>query len=416
MLVMGPLADNYGRRASILSGWFFITVFGLVSCLSPNIFFLVMTRMLVGIGIGASQSVAYDLFAESVPTEDRNKIGYVSFFNVFGALYVILTGYLTLSLYGWRWMAFACTLPIMLIAGVGYFYLSESPRWLASQGRYEEAELVLINAAILNDCHQGDIAILPIKSQDQKHYSDLLEGPLMTQTLTLWFQWIFASFSHFCVFLLFVSYFSTGNCSFQYGYLALGISLQIIGILSATMIMNYLGRVNTQMLCFICASLCMVLYGFIGQYGGSSAVAISMIFLALICTNSGGAVMWVHTVEMFPTEVNFISYLLFDFSISLFCFYVIFFVFYHFFSCRLIFNIPIFQFSDFQNLVIFTCKLLTVCNKLFSPILNFRRRVRKFSHYSLFSSCFFYSHLSFFYFSCPSIYSCEPQVTLLAAL
>lgn len=304
LLVMGPLADSYGRRTSILSGWFFITVFGLVSCLSPNISFLVFTRMLVGMGIGASQSVSYDLFAESVPTADRNKIGYVSLFNVFGALYVILTGYLLLGLYGWRWMAFACTLPIMLIAGVGYFYLAESPRWLASQERYEEAELVLINAAIVNKCDIGDIVILPFKSKDQKHYSDLLEGPLMFQTLTLWFLWIFASFSHFCVFLIFVTYFSTGTCSFEFGYLALGIGLQLVGILSATLIMNYLGRVYTQILFYVCASLCMILYGFIGEYGGSADLAISMIFLSLICTNSGGAVMWVHTVEMFPTEVH----------------------------------------------------------------------------------------------------------------
>ena len=330
MLVMGPLADNYGRRVSILSGWFFITIFGLASCLSPNIYFLVTTRMLVGAGIGASQSVAYDLFAESVPTAHRNKIGYVSFFNVFGALYVILTGFLLLSPHGWRWMAFACTLPILFIAVVGYFYFPESPRWLTSQGRYEEAELVLINAAIANKCYKGDIVILPVKSEDQKHYSDLLEGPLMVQTLILWLQWIFASFSHFCVFLLFVSYFSTGNCSFEFGFLALGISLQLVGIFSATMIMNYLGRVNTQIMFYVSASLCMLLYGFIGEYGGSSEIAISMIFLALICTNSGGAVMWVHTVEMFPTEVHsmpfiflFISFLrcsLLYFLFVFFCF------------------------------------------------------------------------------------------------
>ena len=304
---MGPFADSYGRKASILLGWFLIIVFGLISCVSPNIFYLVLTRMLVGVGIGSSQSVAYDYFAETVPTKDRNKIGYISFFSVSGSLFVILSGFLLLSTYGWRWMTFACTMPMTFVAIAGFFYLTESSRWLASQGRYLEAEVLLNSVAVINGKEEeiGDIIILQNKDMEKTccTYADLLEEPFLGQTLLLWAVWLCAYFAHYCIFIIFVTYFSTGNCSFKFQYLALGSGLQLFGILSATQAMNYIGRINSVILYFALAGVFMLIYGFVAAVSGPSDAAISMLFLAQICTTSGTSVMWVLTVELFPTEV-----------------------------------------------------------------------------------------------------------------
>jgi MFS family permease len=107
--------------------------------------------MMVGVGIGASQSVAYDLFAEAILSKYRSRVTYMSFFSVVGSEYTIPVGRGVLDYYGWRWSAFACATPIFFVLILGYFYLSESPRWLASQGRYKDAEEILVEAARLNN-------------------------------------------------------------------------------------------------------------------------------------------------------------------------------------------------------------------------------------------------------------------------
>lgn len=48
MVLLGPLADTYGRRVIILIGWFLILVFGLASCASPDIWTLIVLRTIVG--------------------------------------------------------------------------------------------------------------------------------------------------------------------------------------------------------------------------------------------------------------------------------------------------------------------------------------------------------------------------------
>ena len=108
---------------------------------------LAILSSIVGIGIGASQSVAYDLFAETVPTKYRGRLIYLSFFGCFGVLYVVIISWIFLADYGWRWVAFACTVPISITLIVGFFWLLESPRWYASMGNYKDAEVLKVLVA-----------------------------------------------------------------------------------------------------------------------------------------------------------------------------------------------------------------------------------------------------------------------------
>jgi putative MFS transporter len=192
MMFLGPFGDIYGRRAAILFGWFFVVVFGLASCLSPNIYYLIVFRALVGIGIGASQTLAYDLFAETVPTLFRSRIIYMSLFSVLGELYVDSAAWILLTEYGWRWLAFTCAIPMVIVAVVGYFMLPESPRWLTSQERYSEAEEILSVAAVMNEKTEalGNVVLRRNEMTvfDQT-FSDLMSGPLWLETITLWVIW-----------------------------------------------------------------------------------------------------------------------------------------------------------------------------------------------------------------------------------
>lgn len=359
MLIFAPLADKYGRRIIIQTGYLLIIIFGFASSVSPDIYFLIVVRMLVGIGVGASYTVSYDLFAETVPTFYRNRIGYITIFSIFGAEYVILSGYLILSDYGWRWMAFVNTFPMLLLAIVGYFYLPESPRWLLSQGRYDEATAVLLHAAVLNEAKEklGEIIIIPLQHEEKMEYYHLFFDPYLQLNLILWSVWLLGSFASYCVYFLIITYFALGQCSFQFGFLALASFFQICGILIAAQVINILGRVPSQIIYFTIASIFMLMYGVVIGYIGSSLGAIIMLFLAQICTTSAIMVMWVHTIELFPTEVRlFICLLLIFFCVFNFLQLI-------FYSCIL--HSTLFDFSSFLLICLDLLLFHLVLNLLF---------------------------------------------------
>ena len=60
-----------------------------------------------------------------------------------GVVVAYYVDYLLAGSGGWRWMFISAVVPAILLL-VGLLYLPETPRWLASQGRFEHAENILI--------------------------------------------------------------------------------------------------------------------------------------------------------------------------------------------------------------------------------------------------------------------------------
>ena len=289
MLTLCPLADLYGRRISILLGWFLIVVFGMVSCLSTDIIMLIITRMFVGVGIGASQSVAYDLFAETVPTKYRNRIVYISLFTVIGSEYVIGVGAGSLAQLGWRWLAFFCALPVLCLGILGIFYLPESPRWLINRGRVDEAEVILKDIALLNGTEEscGPIVARPgIEIADKTMY-EIIGSPLLIRASLNWGVWAFAYFASICVSLVLINSYSIGDCDFQFGWLALATGVEFFGILFAIQALSFTGRVSMQFGLYMFSSLLLASYGLIYTFTGVVDAALTMLFLARMILSAG---------------------------------------------------------------------------------------------------------------------------------
>ena len=83
----------------------------------------------------------------------------IQFFWSLGNVVVTMWAWLVLGPYGWRVMAFGCAVP-MNISLVGAFFMPESPRWLVSQGRTEEAKQSLLYAANMNGTELKDFQLV----------------------------------------------------------------------------------------------------------------------------------------------------------------------------------------------------------------------------------------------------------------
>lgn len=182
MLAAGPLSDRIGRLHVLRISAVLFGISAIVSAAAPNFTILVLARMLGGLGVGASLITAPMLIAEMAPAATRGKLVSFNQFNIvigislaFFSNYLILilgqsetswTQSLKLDEWAWRWM-----LGVEMIPAVFYYmalnYVPESPRWLALQGRDDEALVVLKK---INGETQAEIELVNIReslSQEQ---------------------------------------------------------------------------------------------------------------------------------------------------------------------------------------------------------------------------------------------------------
>lgn len=137
-VAFGLLADRRGRRLALSLSIAVFSVFTLASAFSPNIWWLLVLRILAGIGIGGESGVAFALINEVFP--DRgNRRGTVSgsmqtmfiFGNFIGyALFSWTTT--TWGAEAWRW-SFALLGVGGLVALAARYSMPESPQWLATR-------------------------------------------------------------------------------------------------------------------------------------------------------------------------------------------------------------------------------------------------------------------------------------------
>src|ERR1700731_739022 len=139
----GFLGDRYGRRFTYQAN---LAIFGLASIASafaPSMGVLTLLRFVIGVGLGAENVVGYSTLTEFIPPQARGKwLGGMSVFVVTGLPAAGLVGTLIIPIFGWRAM--------FVIGGLGALVvwylrkaLPESPRWLESVGRYDEADALL---------------------------------------------------------------------------------------------------------------------------------------------------------------------------------------------------------------------------------------------------------------------------------
>ena len=142
-LIAGFLGDQYGRRFTYQ---FNLAVFGLASlaaAVAPSMEWLIVCRFVMGLGLGAEIVVGYSTMTEFVPPKSRGRwMAFMAFIVVAGFPATSLISTLVIPSFGWR--------PMFVIAGIGALVvwylrksLPESPRWLESHGRAEEAEALM---------------------------------------------------------------------------------------------------------------------------------------------------------------------------------------------------------------------------------------------------------------------------------
>lgn len=144
----GRLSDVIGRRKAILilAVLFFIGAIGCV--LAPELVVLLTARFILGLAVGAASVVVPAFLAEVAPFEQRGSVvSRNEFMIVIGQFLAFAINAVIGNVWGsndhvWRYMLAIAVLPAFVLF-FGMLRMPESPRWLASRGRNDEALEVL---------------------------------------------------------------------------------------------------------------------------------------------------------------------------------------------------------------------------------------------------------------------------------
>lgn len=144
-IVFGPITDRVGRQKILVFDLVVFVVASLAQLFVDGPVLLLVLRLVLGLAMGADYAIGPALLAEFVPARRRgtllsslNMVWTIGFVASYGAGLAIQN----LGPDSWRWILASGAVPafLTLLLRLG---TPESPRWLASKGRVEEAREVV---------------------------------------------------------------------------------------------------------------------------------------------------------------------------------------------------------------------------------------------------------------------------------
>jgi sugar porter (SP) family MFS transporter len=214
-LMAGALSDKFGRKRLLVLAAVIFAVTSVGNALAHNFTVFIAWRMLGGVAIGLASSLSPMYISEVAPAQMRGKLVSINQLTiVVGVLAAqLINWYLVRNLpagatdefikeswfgqQGWRWM-FGLTAAPSLLFLLGMFFVPESPRWLAKNGKAERARGVLtkIGGASYADAAFGEInSTLASEEIRRVRFADLLD-PRMAKVLVLGI--VLAVFQQWC--------------------------------------------------------------------------------------------------------------------------------------------------------------------------------------------------------------------------
>jgi len=314
--IFGSFSDRMGRKPILLFTTISLIVCDVCCSFVQSYELYVLFRGVCGYFLGGNVTVSYVLYYELLGTTKRNLAGF--FMQASYSIGIAIVATLGYLISGWRHFTLATAFMGLPVAFV-LFYLPESPRWLVSKGRYEQADAVLAKIVLGNgkafkdsyrqtppaqtlaeDEDEPEPLDLNYGGQMKKHavFLDLFRNKVTAVMLTSSLcGWFICGLGYYV--LTFASAFGVQKNDI-YPSLALSGLVEIPGAALTMFLMGYSRRITV--------SLTFISWGVVGLISPISRVipALKSTFL-FYCKSSASAaftLMFVCTSEILPTPAR----------------------------------------------------------------------------------------------------------------
>lgn len=158
-LCAGPLADHCGRRATLLANNAFFILGSLSCAFSPGILWLILSRCVVGIGVGIASALVHVYIGEVVPASRRGEHGAILV--MMGTGGILVANLVCWVVSGWRWVFALGSVPAFLQILGGLAIMPESTLWHRQRSRdldlaRKSLEVVAIEEVAVIDCEDPE--------------------------------------------------------------------------------------------------------------------------------------------------------------------------------------------------------------------------------------------------------------------
>ncbi|MCP2072761.1 UNVERIFIED_ORG: putative MFS transporter [Pseudomonas lini] len=303
----GTLTDKLGRKLVYFIGPIVFTVCSLLQLWVESEVTLFILRLIIGIGVGIEYPVATAFLVEFLPKKYRGpRLAAMTIYWFAGAAAAYIAGGIIIQLDpvdGWR-NALASTALISLALLGLRLGTPESPRWLLSKGRADEASKVIKQVF-----GQGfGLRNLPEQPKSARlSFKDLLHSGYGKRMFFVSMFWTCSVIPVFAVYAFAPKVLDALNFKGEwatYGSTALTM-LFVVGCVGASWLVNAIGRRRLLIHSFLWSGLALL---WLGYFHAASPIVIFCLFGAYAVLVGGAQVLqYVYPNEIFPTEIRAIA-------------------------------------------------------------------------------------------------------------
>ncbi len=326
-LLAGALSDKFGRKRLLIFSAFLFAVTSLGNAAAGSFPIFVFWRMLGGVAIGLASNLSPMYIAEVAPAPMRGRLVAINQLTiVLGILAAQFINYLIADKLpqgateefiraswncrvGWRWMFAATAVPSLLFFA-GMFFVPESPRWLAQNGRPEQARDILARIGGGDYARQAlaEITATLVNEPQRVNFRDLLE-PRMRRVLVLGV--VLAVFQQWCGINVIFNYAEEIFAAAGYNISDTLMNIAWTGSVNLAFTFVALGVVDRggrRILMLLGAAGLAVIYvtlGFCYHAGVKGWPMLTLVLAAIGCyAMSLAPVTWVIIAEIFPNRIR----------------------------------------------------------------------------------------------------------------
>ncbi len=328
---LGGLADRYGRKQMFIIEMLLFGVFVTLLTFSPSYIVVVVALVGVGIALGCDYPTAHLIISESTPSRIRGRMVLGAFgFQAVGGLAGTAIGILILfenpDIGAWRWM-YASTIILAVPVIIGRFFIVQSPNWLACRGRIKEAEVETERLLLRDPPYPKEVTLNGPQgsagSQQGMHWSALFKGSNRSRTILASVPWFLQDLSTYGIGIFTPTILATivgaridhprntaeliqSDLLATKGAALIDVLL-IVGIVTAVLLADRVGRIRLQVLGFIGCAVGLLLAALSLKFGGTLAVVLLFAGFMLFnfMTNMGpNAMTYLIAGEVFPISIR----------------------------------------------------------------------------------------------------------------
>ncbi len=317
-LVFGRIADIFGRKKMYGIEVLILAAGAIASAFSPNVTWLIIFRIILGVGIGGDYPVSATIMSEYSGKASRGKmVGLVFAMQAAGLIVGPLIAVILLAVGIDHNIVWRVLLGIGAIPGLAVFYLRrqihETPRFAAAGGAHDEAQAAIAEATGL-----APIAAGPKGESKAQTRQGFTEGWVKIARNPVLLRWVIGAALAWC-FLDFAYYGNTiaspqiisllsPTASLTHGTLIqLGIFLVFAGpgYFVAIRYIDTMGRKTIQLMGFAVMALMYGLIAIIPSVSTTVAPFVILFGISYFFTEFGpNTTTFIYPAEIFPTEVR----------------------------------------------------------------------------------------------------------------